>query len=249
MSNEAGSSRSGVENGAAEHAPTDAQSASPSQPDDAPASRRGTAYEVAAALRAQASRAAQVTREAAQRMQSAVAAPRSDIEQMQEMPTSAVAEPHTGDMSRPVPSELTAVTQRQPVVSAGAARTRTGRVRKARLRLARVDPWSVLKISFMFSIAVGIMLVVAVFILWSVLDAAGVFTAVGDVVRDVTSTETGGGLQVESYLGLSRVLGFASLVAVFDVVLVTALSTLGAFLYNLAASLLGGLEVTLAEDE
>ena len=39
------------------------------------------------------------------------------------------------------------------------------------------------------------------------------------------------------------------LVAVIDVVLLTAIATLGAFLYNMAAALLGGIEVTLAEDE
>ena len=48
---------------------------------------------------------------------------------------------------------------------------------------------------------------------------------------------------------MSRVLGFTMLVSVIDVVLITAIATLGAFLYNMAASLLGGIEVTLAEDQ
>ena len=43
--------------------------------------------------------------------------------------------------------------------------------------------------------------------------------------------------------------GFTVLVAAIDVVLLTAIATLGAFLYNMSAALLGGLEVTLAEDE
>ena len=34
-----------------------------------------------------------------------------------------------------------------------------------------------------------------------------------------------------------------------DVVLLTAIATLSAFLYNMSASLLGGIEVTLAEDK
>ncbi|HSK54140.1 MAG TPA: DUF3566 domain-containing protein, partial [Jiangellales bacterium] len=126
---------------------------------------------------------------------------------------------------------------------------RTGRVRKARLRLLRLDPWSVMKTAFLLSVAVGIMLFVAVAVLWSVLDAAGVFSAVGDVVRDITASETSPGIDIEGFVAMSRVLGFTTLVAVVDVVLVTALATLGAFLYNLSASLLGGLEVTLAEDD
>lgn len=126
---------------------------------------------------------------------------------------------------------------------------RTTRVRKARLRLMRLDPWSVMKTAFLLSVALGIALFVAVAVLWSVLDAAGVFTAVGDLVRDLTQSDTSGGVDIENYTALSRVLGFTTLIAVVDVVLVTALATLGAFLYNLSASLLGGLEVTLAEDD
>jgi len=53
---------------------------------------------------------------------------------------------------------------------------------------------------------------------------------------------------VQDYIGTGRVLGFTMLVSAVDVVLLTAIATLGAFLYNLAATLLGGIEVTLAED-
>ena len=123
------------------------------------------------------------------------------------------------------------------------------RVRKARLRLLRLDPWSVMKVSLLLSVAAGITLVVAVAALWSILDAAGVFTTLGDLVREVTQSEQSLGISIEDIVALPRVLGFTTLVAVVDVVLVTALATLGAFIYNLAASLLGGLELTLAEDD
>jgi hypothetical protein len=54
---------------------------------------------------------------------------------------------------------------------------------------------------------------------------------------------------VTDYVGTSRVLGLTTIVAAANVVLLTAIATLAAFLYNLAASLLGGLEITLAEDQ
>jgi hypothetical protein len=131
-----------------------------------------------------------------------------------------------------------------------AARTSGGRrPRRARLRLTRIDPWSVMKTSFLLSVAFGIVTVVAVTIVWSVLGAAGVWDSVNQMVRDVIGGEDTTNFDVENYLGTSRVLGFTMLVAVIDVILLTAMATLGAFLYNMAAALLGGIEVTLAEDE
>lgn len=126
---------------------------------------------------------------------------------------------------------------------------RSGRIRKARLRLLRVDPWSVMKTAFLLSVALGITLFVAVAVLWSVLDAAGVFSSVDEIVTDMTASDSSSGIDINQYVELSRVLGFTTLIAVVDVVLLTALATLGAFLYNLSASLLGGLELTLAEDD
>ena len=122
-------------------------------------------------------------------------------------------------------------------------------VRKAHLKLTRIDPWTVMKISFMLAIAFGIMTVVSVFVIWSMLDTAGVFTAISESVNSVTGDSGDGGVDIMEWVALNRVLGFATLLAVVDVVLITALSTLFAFLYNLASTLLGGVEVTLVEDQ
>ncbi len=129
------------------------------------------------------------------------------------------------------------------------AARRTGKVRKARLRLLRVEPWSVMKSAFVLSIAIGITLVVATATLWSIIDAAGVFEVVGGLITDLTESEGTAGVEVTDYIGFSRVVGLATVIAVVDVVLLTALATLFAFLYNLSAALLGGFEITLAEDD
>lgn len=120
--------------------------------------------------------------------------------------------------------------------------------RRARLRLTRIDPWSVMKTSFLLSIAFGIVTVVSVLMVWSVLGAAGVWDSINSSVRDIVGGETAQDFDVENYVGTSRVVGFTMLIAVVDVVLLTAIATLTAFLYNMAAALLGGIEVTLAED-
>ena len=133
--------------------------------------------------------------------------------------------------------------------SHSAAPSRPRGTRRARLRLVHIDPWSVMKTAFLLSIAFGIVLVVSVGLVWSVLGAAGVWDSINSTVTDVLGSESGTPFEIEDYVGASRVLGFTMIVAVVDVVLITAIATLGAFLYNLAAALLGGLEVTLAEDD
>lgn len=120
--------------------------------------------------------------------------------------------------------------------------------RKARLRLVQVEPWSVMKTAFLLSVAIGIVTVVAVGMVWGVLGAAGLWDSVNSIVRDSIGDTSGSPFEIQKYLSTSRVLGFTMIVAVVDVVLITAIATLGAFLYNLAAGLLGGVEVTFAED-
>jgi Transmembrane domain of unknown function (DUF3566) len=128
---------------------------------------------------------------------------------------------------------------------AGVAR----RTRKARLRLSRLDPWSVMKTSFLFSIAAGIMLVAAVYSLWTVLSTSGLFESVNEIVRSVVSTPGDTTpFRLQEYINTQKVMGVTALIACVDVVIFTALATLGSFLYNLAATMLGGLEITLAED-
>ncbi|QXE35791.1 DUF3566 domain-containing protein [Streptomyces sp. GMY02] len=128
------------------------------------------------------------------------------------------------------------------------ART-TPRTRKARLRVAKADPWSVMKVSFLLSIALGVCTVVAAAVLWMVMDAMGVFSTVGGTISEATGSNESNGFDLQSFLSLPRVLVFTSVIAVIDVVLATALATLGAFIYNLSAGFVGGVELTLAEDE
>ncbi|MEU3338458.1 DUF3566 domain-containing protein [Streptomyces sp. NPDC006668] len=143
--------------------------------------------------------------------------------------------------------------QAQPATGA-VRRPRTGarttpRIRKARLRVAKADPWSVMKVSFLLSIALGICTIVASAVLWMVMDAMGVFSTVGGTISEATGSNESNGFDLQSFLSLPHVLMFTSIIAVIDVVLATALATLGAFIYNLSAGFVGGVELTLAEDE
>jgi Transmembrane domain of unknown function (DUF3566) len=121
--------------------------------------------------------------------------------------------------------------------------------RRARLRLTRVDPWSVMKTAFLLSIALGVVTIVSVLMVWSVLGAAGVWDSINTTVRDIVGDQADTPFTIQDYLGTDRVIGFTMLVAVIDVVLLTAIATLAAFLYNMSAALLGGIDITLVEDE
>jgi hypothetical protein len=124
------------------------------------------------------------------------------------------------------------------------------RVRKARLRVARVDPWSVMKVAFVLSIALGIVTLVGTAVVWEVLNGLGVFSSLNKTVGDLTSSgNSSSTFNLASVLSFTRVEGYMLIVALVDVVLVTALATLGAYLYNLSSGFVGGLEVTLAEDQ
>ncbi|MGC3955169.1 MAG: DUF3566 domain-containing protein [Propionicimonas sp.] len=150
----------------------------------------------------------------------------------------------------PPPAPEPAVTE-APVPAPAPTPVRKGirRTRKARLRVSRLDPWSVMKTVFLFSIAFGIMFWVSIYLVWTVVESSGIFTAINERVTDLVSSPSDTtGWHIEDYISMNKVLGITALIAVINVVLMTALGTITAFLYNLSANILGGLEVTLAED-
>lgn len=121
------------------------------------------------------------------------------------------------------------------------------KVRRARLMLNRVDPWSVLKLAFLLSVALGILTVVAAVALYSLSDALGIFGRINDVIGTVLGAESGK-YTVNSLAPLSTVTSLATVLAVVNVILLTALATVGALLYNMCAALVGGIGVTLTDD-
>jgi len=121
-----------------------------------------------------------------------------------------------------------------------------GGPRKARVLLSRIDPWSALKMGFLLSIAIGIMTVVAVFVLWNVLNQMEVFTMVNEwIVKLFTEDQE---LDLLQFTSLSKVMSATVLLSIINVILLSALTTIGAFLYNIVSSVVGGVYVTLTDD-
>jgi hypothetical protein len=119
--------------------------------------------------------------------------------------------------------------------------------RRARLFVKRIDPWSVMKFSFAVSFVLFFVAIVATCVLYLALDAMGVFDSVNRALADMigaTGSKNGGfKITALGVIGVSAVLGLV------NVVLFTALATLSAFIYNVCADLVGGIEVTLSEKE
>ena len=137
-----------------------------------------------------------------------------------------------------------------PVPAASRPTPATAPTRRAQLVLARIEPWSVMKFSFMISLVGWVILFVAVAALYYVLSKLGVFHSVQSTITDVTSGKGTAGSDANGHwFSASRILGYTMLVGAVNVVLITALATVGAVIYNLVTHLAGGIEVTLKETD
>ena len=163
----------------------------------------------------------------------------------------------------PYPAELrhgepaTVTTQPEPVVAAAPlpkaeARpkvSKASQARRANLVIARLEPWSVMKFSFLMSLVAWVVLFVAVALLYYALSGLGVFAAIQRTLSSVTSSQSSAGVNLAAWTSASRVLGYTMLAGAVDIVLITVLSTIGAMIYNLVTHLGGGIEVTLKETD
>ena len=161
----------------------------------------------------------------------------------------------------PYPAELrhgepaTITTQPEPVIAAAQvpkARPKVSKApqaRRANLVIARLEPWSVMKFSFLMSLVAWVVLFVAVALLYYALSGLGVFAAIQRTLSSVTSSQSSAGVNLAAWTSASRVLGYTMLAGAVDIVLITVLSTIGAMIYNLVTHLGGGIEVTLKETD
>ena len=140
-----------------------------------------------------------------------------------------------------------AVSSHSPV-TVGTAAVARKRGRRARLTLKRIDPWSTLKFSIVYGLVGALVLVVAVVVLYGVIDAMGVVGSLRKFLNDVSSSGSGSS-GIGAWLSFGRVLVVAIVVGLVNVVLFAAFATLTAFIYNVCTDIVGGVEVTLSERE
>jgi hypothetical protein len=106
-----------------------------------------------------------------------------------------------------------------------------------------------MKFSFLMSLVAWVVLFVAVALLYYALSGLGVFAALQRTLESVTSSQQSAGFNLATWTSASRVLGYTMLLGAVNIILITALSTIGAVIYNLVTHLGGGVEVTLKETD
>ncbi len=154
----------------------------------------------------------------------------------------------SGPLPRPAKHQAeVATTVPDPAPRAGSRtqvgpRSKSGPVR-ATMQIRRVDPWSALKVSALLSVALFFVWMIAVAFLYLVLGGMGVWSKLNSNVGDLLTSNSGGGELVSA----GSIFGGALLIGLVNIVLLTAMATIGAFVYNLSTDIVGGVEVTLAD--
>jgi hypothetical protein len=131
------------------------------------------------------------------------------------------------------------------MVNSGSGKKKKG-PRTVRLTVSAVDPWSVMKMSFLMSVAIGIATIVAFIVLWIVLQATGVMSGLESTMSELAGAESAE--RIIGIFGFGRVVAAGFIIAVINIVLMTALSTLAAFIYNIGSLIAGGFSLTLTDD-
>ena len=120
-------------------------------------------------------------------------------------------------------------------------------INRARWRLSRIDPLSLVSVVFLVSVLMGLATVLAVVFVWVIAQITGSLTALSALFTELFGVGAAA-LDVTALLSLPRVIGIAVVFAIFQIVVVTVLSGAIAVIYNGIAKLVGGVEVTLLEE-
>jgi hypothetical protein len=171
---------------------------------------------------------------------------------LSEAPTAFLAGPRAAAEAEPAAGGTATVTEEQPGgdtngrAPAPGVRpsTRNRPPRQALLQLKRLDPWSVLKMALALAVVLFLVWMVAAGVLYGVLGGMGVWDRLNGTYADLV---TGQAQDSGSLISAGRVFLLAAVVGAINSLLFAVAMTIGAFVYNVAADLVGGIEVTLSE--
>ncbi|WP_454194376.1 DUF3566 domain-containing protein [Nocardia sp. Marseille-Q1738] len=156
--------------------------------------------------------------------------------------------PDLSEIRHPLPPTEAPGAQSSPVspaVPVAVAAIASGEPLRATVQIRRIDPWSTLKISLVISVAMFFVWMLAVGLLYIVLEGMGVWERLNNTFTDMVSQDSGS----VGLIDAGTVFGYAGVIGLINVVLFTALGTVGTFIYNQCCDLVGGIQVTLADPD
>jgi len=153
--------------------------------------------------------------------------------------------------ARSTPPNRTGTAVRKPArpaaASSAAKRPKPTRPpRLASLQLRRIDPWTALKVSLIVSIVMFFVWMIAVGVLYLSLDALSVWDRINETYNTLIVSGDSVAIQPD-LITPGTVFGVTAVIGAVNIVLFTALSAVAAFVYNAAAGMAGGVELTLGE--
>ncbi|MEU5841092.1 DUF3566 domain-containing protein [Rhodococcus sp. NPDC047139] len=157
---------------------------------------------------------------------------------------SAVKHPSTASPGTGETPQVSAATATTPTTTAVPTVIPASGPLRATVQIRRIDPWSMLKISSVISVSLFFVWMIAVGLLYGVLAGMGVWERLNSAFTDIVSDAGSGAL-----ISAGQVFGYATIIGVVNTILLTALATLGAFIYNLCTDLVGGVQATLADPD
>src|SRR5687768_6009317 len=113
--------------------------------------------------------------------------------------------------------------------------------RRVRRVVRRIDTWSVLKVAALFHLSLVLVLLIAGVILWAAGSTLGAIDGVEKFMRAI-------GFEDFRFVGTQLLRGFTAAGLVL-VLLGTGLSVLMAVVYNLISDVVGGIELTVLEED
>jgi hypothetical protein len=123
-------------------------------------------------------------------------------------------------------------------------RRKLGRLRARRVhRIVRhVDPWTVMKVSLLFYTCLFVVFMVAGTLLWNLAGAAGTISSIESFIKDI------GAFKTFSFSG-GTIFRASFLAGLIMVIALSGLNVLLTVLFNLISDLVGGIRITVIEEE
>ncbi len=112
--------------------------------------------------------------------------------------------------------------------------------KQVRLKLVYIDFMSAVKMSFLLGLAQFVVVVVGSLLLYLVFVQTGIFDAANNVAGEVLGSNA---FDVNDVVSIGKTIGAAAAVGFVNMIVITVMGAICAFLYNVAAKIAGGISV------